>query len=136
MLNDLLMEKEIQTQNQTIPYQIKVSHRARRMRINIASDTAVTVTLPWGMGESAAERFVRSKLDWIIKGVNYFRNHKPVMVFKSGRREYLKHKQAARVLAKSKLEYWNQFYNLSYKRISIRNAKTRWGSCSKKGNLN
>ena len=39
-------------------------------------------------------------------------------------------------LAKSKVEELNRFYGFSYNRVSIKNQKTRWGSCSKKGNLN
>lgn len=35
-----------------------------------------------------------------------------------------------------KIAYWNTFYNFKFGRISIKNTKSRWGSCSKKGNLN
>ncbi len=42
----------------------------------------------------------------------------------------------ARKLVISRLEYFNQFYNLKYSKVFIRNQKTRWGSCSSKGNLN
>jgi predicted metal-dependent hydrolase len=49
---------------------------------------------------------------------------------------YLKYKESAVILVKNKLEYFNQFYNYKYNRVTIKNQKTRWGSCSKKGNLN
>ncbi len=51
-------------------------------------------------------------------------------------KKYLKYKESARELVKSRLEFFNQHYNLEYKRISIKNQKGRWGSCSSKGNLN
>jgi len=49
---------------------------------------------------------------------------------------YLKYKKAAAILVRERLEYFNQFYNYKWNRIAIRNQKTRWGSCSKAGNLN
>lgn len=55
---------------------------------------------------------------------------------KGKRSEYLKYKEVARELVRNRLEYWNQFYNFKFGRVAIRNTKTRWGSCSKRGNLN
>lgn len=50
--------------------------------------------------------------------------------------DYLKYKNQAATLVKNRLEYFNLIYNFKYNRIVIRNQKTRWGSCSRKGNLN
>lgn len=55
---------------------------------------------------------------------------------KAGKREYLVHKSAALQLASARILYFNQFYHFKINRISVKNQKTRWGSCSKKGNLN
>jgi predicted metal-dependent hydrolase len=55
---------------------------------------------------------------------------------KGARNEYLANKELARKLVHEKLEYWNQFYNLEYKKVFIKNTKTKWGSCSSKKNLN
>lgn len=38
-------------------------------------------------------------------------------------------------LINSRLEYFNQFYGFKYNKVSVRNQRTRWGSCSNKGNL-
>ena len=52
------------------------------------------------------------------------------------RQKYLETKETARVLVRSRLEHWNQYYKFKYGRVSVRNQRSRWGSCSKKGNLN
>lgn len=49
---------------------------------------------------------------------------------------YKKYRERARVLVHQRLEHFNTFYGFTYHRVSIRNQKTRWGSCSNKGNLN
>jgi len=50
--------------------------------------------------------------------------------------EYKKYKEAARNLADNRISYYNKLYGFAVNGVAIKNAKTRWGSCSKKGNLN
>ena len=52
------------------------------------------------------------------------------------RSHYLKHRELARFLVHQRVKYFSQVYQVTPGRISIRNQKTRWGSCSKRGNLN
>ena len=49
---------------------------------------------------------------------------------------YVKNKERARVVITEKVKKYNETYQYRLGRISIRNQKTRWGSCSKSGNLN
>jgi predicted metal-dependent hydrolase len=51
------------------------------------------------------------------------------------RGHYSKYKEAARLLAHARLSHFNNFYGLIFKRVFIRNQRTRWASCSKRGNL-
>jgi len=59
-----------------------------------------------------------------------------IIVRKKPSKKYLLHKESARTLVKERIEYWNSFYGFKFGRIAIKNSKSRWGSCSSKGNLN
>ncbi len=52
------------------------------------------------------------------------------------RAAYLKYKEVARQLAKNRLAHYNAVYGFTVNRIAIKDSRSRWGSCSKKGNLN
>jgi predicted metal-dependent hydrolase len=131
------MQKEIKLENETVSYKLRESSRARCLRITVDPYGGLSATLPRGMRIEKLENFIRQKADWILRRINIAKKRKPAFLLpKSSRREYLRLKERARALAKMKLQEFNQYYNLQYRRISIRNQKSRWGSCSRKGNLN
>jgi hypothetical protein len=130
------MQPEVISQNPDIKYSVRVSRRAKRMRIAVYSDSSVILTLPFGFRGVGAEKFIKQKFPWIKKSLDYFHRHPKAVVVKSPRRDYLANRKAALELAKNKVEQWSKFYGFGYNRVNIKNQKTRWGSCSKKGNLN
>lgn len=42
----------------------------------------------------------------------------------------------AKQFIRDRVQVYNAYYGFSYRRISVKNLKSRWGSCSKKRNLN
>jgi predicted metal-dependent hydrolase len=65
-----------------------------------------------------------------------FRTRRVRVTNKGPNRDYLALKEHARELVHARLAHFNQHYNFSYNRVSIKNTKTKWGSCSSKRNLN
>ncbi len=130
------MNRLIKIKNQDIEYQIKKSNRAKRLRIAVYHDASVIVTVPKMMPEFLIKKFLRKKASWIIKKTEYFKNTKQEPIIKNTRKDYLKNKEIARKIIQKKIDYFNQTYKYKYQRISIKNQKTLWGSCSRKGNLN
>ncbi len=83
------------------------------------------------IGNNATTYFLRisKKVKWSIKKVAP-RKSSPI-----SRMHYEEHRKRALSFAKERVIHWNQFYGFDYQKISVKNQKTRWGSCSKKGNL-
>jgi len=46
------------------------------------------------------------------------------------------YKKKAEEVIRDRLDYFNQHYGFSFDRVTMRDQKSRWGSCSKLGNLN
>ena len=129
------MQKEIILNNQKIPYTFRKSRRSRCMRLTIKTDATLVVSVPWLLSGKKAEDFIMQKADWILGKIKHFQN-KESSLPSATRKDYLKYKNLAREIVEKKLKYFNEFYGFSYNRVFIRNQKTRWGSCSKVGNLN
>lgn len=49
---------------------------------------------------------------------------------------YTKYKEAARALVHARLAHWAPLYGVLYGKVFIKNSRSRWGSCSLRGNLN
>lgn len=114
---------------------LKKVRNSRHMRVLVHGDGRVVATAPYRATYGAMERFLFSREDWIKKALSKFASHKTILPG-GGVAHYKKHKGQAREFVLDRLEHFNQFYNFKYNRVSIRNQKSRWGSCSKKGNLN
>jgi hypothetical protein len=73
----------------------------------------------------------------VIRPFSYLR--RPLFRTRS-RKLYMVNKEAARIMITERLGHFMNYYGvrhgISIGRIVIRNQKSRWGSCSKKGNLN
>lgn len=130
------MKKQIKLQDKKINYILKTSRRVKRMRLTIYCDGNLVATRPQGLSENLVERFIIQKADWILSKLEHFKKFKGNLFFKNDKTEYLKHKEKALRFIASRVKYLNMHYNFQFNKINIRNQKTRWGSCSKKGNLN
>jgi len=128
--------KIITLQGREINYTQRVSRQARRLRLTIQSDGRLVVTQPARLPLHYSEDFLRVKASWIITKLDNLAIRPLPLNPVQSREKYLQQKAAARRLALERLQYFNSFYGLTYNRLSIRDQKTRWGSCSKKGNLN
>ncbi len=119
-----------------VEYILKLSKRAKRLRLAIYCDGAVVLTAPRLASQNFINQFVTKNKNWILRKLEGFKPFIPRVSIKNSRQDFVKYKDSALALAQSRVEYFNKFYGFKFNKINIRNQKTRWGSCSKKGNLN
>ena len=57
-------------------------------------------------------------------------------LLRRNRRQYLKVREDARRLVHARLAHYQPHYGVALRKVFIKNHKSRWGSCSQRGNLN
>jgi hypothetical protein len=130
------MKRQIEINKNKIEYTLKVSKRARKVRLAIYCDGNFVVTTPRNIDDNIVEQFIIRKAQWIIDKIEYFKKAPKKLLIKGNKKEYKEYKDKALILAQERVEYFNNTYGFKFNNIRIKNQKTRWGSCSRKGNLN
>jgi predicted metal-dependent hydrolase len=116
-------------------YAVRRSPRARSLRITVHPDGRVVLTLPRRASEASGRAFVAAKADWVRSALARLASLPPPVAPRGGRREYLARREEARALVLRLLEKWNAGYGFSWSRVTVRNQRRRWGSCSRRGSL-
>lgn len=115
-------------------YTLKYSKRARTLRITVTSDGSLIVSAPVHTSIHLIEDFIAKKSAWISEKIKYFQSF--TSRIKTTKKDYGLHKEKALLLARTRIDHFNKFYNFNFNEVFIRNQKTRWGSCSRRGNIN
>jgi predicted metal-dependent hydrolase len=101
------------------------------MILSIKPPKKIRVAIPIGASFSDAESFVKTKVGWIQNQLSKVSNIidtrielKPIDTDK------------ARPKLEGRIKELAQKYQFTFNKLSIKNQKTRWGSCSLKNNIN
>lgn len=119
------------------PMTIRRSKR-KTLSVEITPRATVVVRAPYGMPNAKIRQFLMERSGWIEKHIEKMRaalaERPPV--------EPLSYRQLKELAERAlevippKVAGYAQILGVDYGRITVRNQKTRWGSCSGKGNLN
>lgn len=120
----------------TVPLTVRRSKRARRVTLRVNTDATLTATLPVFTPEHTLQNFIVQKSEWLLEKIHFYESYDDTSLAKLTKRDYAKHKEEARKLITERVEHFANEHHYVYGRISIRNQKTCWGSCSGKNNLN
>ncbi|GAA0793923.1 M48 family metallopeptidase [Faecalicatena orotica] len=119
------------------PFKYEIIYSSRKtLAIQITPNGSVKVRAPKRCPKSTIECFLNEKESWILKHVNKAMQNPPVMKNLLSVQERNRYIKIARDIFTQKTAYYASILNVTYGRITIREQKTRWGSCSSEGNLN
>lgn len=89
------------------------------------------------LGKKYKMKFVKDTLQYTVLSENLMK----ITFHVNDRRTYNRnilnwYREQTKILLESKVPFFGKKLSISYGKVRIRNQKLRWGSCSKKGNLN
>ena len=96
----------------------------------------VIVRAPLRMSKEEIEKFISSKADWIKRHLEVSRQRQIVQKESFTPEQIQQLADAALQDIPQRVRKYAAIIGVTVGRITIRNQKTRWGSCSSKGNLN
>lgn len=133
------MRIQYQSKLYELPYTLVRSNR-KSCSISIDHDGQISVRVPLGISEEDINHFLIEKRIWIITKyleVQEQIQKRPVSGLTDIQRSALEQRYiaAAKEYFPKRVAYFHQFTGGSYSRITIRDQKTRWGSCSARGTL-
>ncbi len=140
-----MINKSVNKQLTYKDYDITLIRSNRKsIAIEINRDLQIKVRAPQRMAQYRIMKFLAEKEDWIqlhLKKMELLRQKQeqeggfPQRSPMSAK-EFQNLMQRAREVIPPRVAYFAGQMGVTYGRITIRNQKTRWGSCSQAGNLN
>lgn len=106
------------------------------MRLAVYCDGSVVVTTPHDLQETVADRFIHEKTEWLFSKLAFFKQFEGKPVARYSHDDYLRYKDKAHALVEVKTRSLADKHGYRYNKLTIKNQKTCWGSCSRKANLN
>jgi len=121
------------------PVKYRIIRSARRtLSMQINCNGEVTVRAPFHTSDAEIRRFIAEHHTWLEKHLR-----KAAAAEAAADEDGRLTEEELRALGKEALreipprvQYWAERMGVSYRNITIRNQRTRWGSCSTQGNLN
>lgn len=116
------------------PVLFERSLRAKHMNISIKAAQGVRVAVPKGVSFHEAGQLIYSKKAWIKKNLVKVKQIAAQKAAISNQLANIDLEKAKQSLV-SRLDKLAENHGFSYNKVTIRNQKTKWGSCSSKDNI-
>ncbi len=117
-----------------------IKSNRKTIAIEVRPDLRVIVRAPKRASNREIMKFVEQKQDWIAKHLAYmqirYEETRRVKEKQFTDDDIRKMKDEAKRVIPDRVKYYAGIMGVTFGKITIKNQKTRWGSCSSKGNLN
>ncbi len=113
---------------------LRRSYRAKYMRITVKGDCSVQVTVPPTATFRQARKFFISRQDWVLRQLQRMKTLRDERSVKNTLPDIIDRVEARRLLT-GRLEALSNKFGLPFNRLSFKNQKTIWGSCSGRNNI-
>lgn len=113
-----------------------IRSRRRTLALEIKNDGRVLVRAPLTMHTADIQRFVREKSAWIETHLERIKERQSKLEAPLTEEEIHSLADAAAKDIPQRVDKYAPLIGVTVGTVTIRNQKTRWGSCSAKGNLN
>lgn len=116
-----------------------IKSKRRSIGLEVYTDGHVIVRIPSRLSKRQLEEFVINHKEWISEKRQYMLTKEDNRIStkaKSYDNLTIDEQKDIKYKFVEKVNYYSSIMNVSVGRITIRNQKTRWGSCSSRGNLN
>lgn len=132
-----MQEIRIEVQGISVPVLIRFSCR-RTLGIQVTGNGSVTARAPEGMSMEHIRAYLIEKAEWIEKHVQEgLENSRKLDTLPRFTQDDIRQMvREAAVVIPERVRHFAPLIGVTYGRITIRNQKTKWGSCSAQGNLN
>jgi len=131
----MVIQKETKRTVPLFPFGARVERcRRKTVGIRVTDEGEVIVRAPQRVSMAEIRRILEGKRDWIEKALAKARAREAAP--KLTEAEIRELAEQAKKKIPPLVVAWADVVGVSYGRITIRCQKTRWGSCSSKGNLN
>lgn len=134
----MITEYKISDVKQNLSIRV-IRSRRKSVGLEVKTDGNILARIPGYLTDGELEKFLEEHKGWILKKVKLLEERQkdmepsracPVRELLPEDIVKIKKRFSERV------QYYSSLMGVTYERITIRNQKTRWGSCSAKGNLN
>jgi len=119
-----------------------VRSQRRTLCLEIKPDLTINARIPHYLSDEEVQKFIEEKSGWVVAKYKQITERKEQEdIVAENRKSYdavtvQYYRKRAKEIITEKVRYYESRMDVKVNHITIREQKTRWGSCSTKGNVN